>query len=326
MNRLFHHFVGHLSLAKPARRLYAAVLGAGLIALIIGQSPSLHAQHYGDWSTPTNLGPVINSAFNDSGPAISKDGLSLYISSNRPDGVGGIDIYVSQRASIDAPWGAPMNLGATVNSTAGDGNPAFSRDGHYLYFQSDRPGGAGTTDVYVSWREHTHDDFGWRTPVLLVAPINTAALDNGPSYFENDEGPAPQLYFSSSRLGTLDIYVSEAMANGAFGPAVLLTELNSPSADARATIRHDGLELFFQSDRTGSLGFDLWVATRASTLHAWSAPVNLGAPINTASMDQFPYLASDRETLFFASDRPGGSGALDLYVSTRTKLRGRSDE
>ena len=113
------------------------------------------------------------------------------------------------------------------------------------------------------------------------------------------------------------------MADGSFGPAVLVTELSSPRGENRPSIRRDGLEILFQSNRTGSIGAsgDLWVATRESTLDVWSTPVNLGATINTAFVEQNAYLSSDNKTLFFASDRPGGSGGLDLYMITRTKLR-----
>src|SRR5215469_8910331 len=84
---------------------------------------------YSNWSEPVNLGPLINTAFNDQHPALSKDGLSLYISSNRPGGYGADDIWVSQRASVDDPWGPPQNLGPTINSGAVELSPAFSRDG-----------------------------------------------------------------------------------------------------------------------------------------------------------------------------------------------------
>src|SRR5437667_10628878 len=65
---------------------------------------------YGPWGTPVNLGPVVNSPANEQHPAISKDGLSLYVSSDRPGGLGGTDIWVSQRASVDDPWGARLLL------------------------------------------------------------------------------------------------------------------------------------------------------------------------------------------------------------------------
>lgn len=80
--------------------------------------PSAQAQKYSDWSAPVNLGPVINSASSDQGPAISKDGLTLYFHSNRPGGLGAFDMWVSQRASVDDPWGAPVNLGLTVKQQA----------------------------------------------------------------------------------------------------------------------------------------------------------------------------------------------------------------
>jgi N-acetylneuraminic acid mutarotase len=110
------------------------------------------------------------------------------------------------------------------------------------------------------------------------------------------------------------------MADGSFGPAGLVAELNSPTNEADSSIRHDGLELIFHSNRTGSIGTanDLWVATRASTIDAWSTAVSLGTAINTDSAEQNPFLSSDGTVLFFASDRAGGSGGLDLYMSTRT--------
>ncbi len=312
-------------------RLALTLFVGGMLALVMAQAPSAHAQRYSDWSAPVNLGPAINSAFSDQGPAISKNGLSLYFTSNRPGGLGGFDMYVSQRASIDDAWGSPVNLGAIVNTTFDEGNPAFSRDEHLMFFQSKRPGGLGGIDLWVSQREHTHDDFDWQLPVSLGPGVNSAADDNGPSYFDNQEDGAPQLYFGSSRpggLGAADIYLSEQTADGSFGPAILVTELSSSMNENRPSIRYDGLEIFFQSNRTGSTGgsSDLWVATRDSTLDAWSTPVNLGATINTMFVEQNTYLSSDGKTLLFSSDRPGGFGGLDLYMITRTKLQGKSEK
>jgi hypothetical protein len=328
---------------KP--HLVLTLLVGGMLALVMTQGPSAHAQKYSDWSAPVNFGAPINSAFSDQQPAISRNGRSLYFTSNRPGGLGGFDMYVSQRASVHDPWGSPVNLGPTVNTTSSEGNPAFSRDGHSMFFQSDRPGGLGGIDIWASRHVNKHDDFGWQTPVNLGAGVNTAAGDQAPSYFENDEngendedgkngendeGGAAQLFFASDRPGGpggLDIYISEQTAAGCFRPAVLVTELSSSGGDSRPSIRHDGLEIFFQSSRIGSIGLnDLWVATRESTLDPWSTPVNLGATINTALAEQNPYLSSDNKALFFASDRPGGSGGLDLYMSTRTKLRGHGDD
>jgi Tol biopolymer transport system component len=259
----------------------------------------------------------------DRAPAISKDGLSLYFASNRLGGVGGEDIYVSQRETRDGEWGPAVNLGPIINTTANERVPAFSRDGHLMFFASDRPGSFGGVDIWVSRRENTHDDFAWQPAENLGAGVNSSSLDEGPSYFENDEVGVPQLYFSSSRLsgGPGSIFVSEQAADGSFGPAVLVPELSGLGNTTRPSIRSDGLEIFFNSNRPGSMANsqDLWTATRETVFDVWSEPINLGSPLNTELVDVQPYISSDRSTLFFASNRPGG-GPTDLYMSTRTKL------
>ena len=280
---------------------------------------------YSDWSEPINLGPAVNSTAMDRAPAISKDGLSLYFASNR---LGfGEDIYVSQRETRDDEWGPAINLGPTINTSFNEMVPAFSRDGHLMFFASNRPGSVGDVgvDIWVSRREHTHDDFAWQPAENLGAGVNSVGLDEGPSYFENDEVGVPQLYFSSSRPpgGPGSIFVSEQAADGSFGPAVLVLELSGLGNTRRPSVRHDGLEMFFGSERAGIPNSqDLWVATRETVFDAWSAPINLGSPLNSELVDVQPYISSDRETLFFASNRPNG-GPTDIYMSTRTKLSGK---
>lgn len=295
-----------------------------VVALIGAFTASSRAQKYSDWSEPINLGPTVNSALNDFSPAISKDGLSLYFTSTgRPDGFGGDDIYVSQRVSSDDPWGPPVNLGPTINTSFNERDPAFSRDGHLMFFVTGRPGGSGGLDIWVSRRVHTNDDFAWQPPENLGAGVNSIARDDGPSYFANEEVGTPQLYFSSNRLGVFNVYVSEQAADGSFGPASLILELGEAVGSSMSpSIRHDGLEIFVNSNRLGSFGNsqDLWVSTRETVFDAWSEPVNLGPTVNSTFGDLSPDISSDRETLFFFSTRPGSLGLADLYMSTRTKL------
>ena len=286
-------------------------------------SKSAHAQKYSDWSAPINLGPTVNSAFADLAPVISKEGLSLYFTStNRPDGFGGDDIYVSQRNSSDDPWGPPVNLGPTINTSLNERVSALSRDGHLLFFSSNQLG-FGNLDIWVSRREHTHDDFAWQPAENLGAGVNSASLEAGASYFENDEVGVPQLYFNSNRPGgpgASNLYLSEQTSDGSFGTAFLVVELSGLNETARASVRHDGREIFFTSNRPGSINTqDLWVATRDTVFDAWSAPINMGPGLNSGPLDVQPYISSDRETLFFASTRPGGVGSTDLYMTTRTK-------
>src|SRR5947209_13878586 len=88
------------------------------------------APRYSDWSAPVNLGSPVNTAFIDQGASISRDGLSLYLHcGNCPGNIGGADIYVSQRARHDAPWGPPHRLGPNINTAANEQAPRPSRDG-----------------------------------------------------------------------------------------------------------------------------------------------------------------------------------------------------
>ena len=281
-------------------KYYIAAL-VGAIVLVPSLTASSRAQKYSDWSAPINLGPIVNSTSADRGPAISKDGLSLYFALTRPVvGFGGEDDGERDGPGVLALW--PLTV-----------------------FASNRLGGVGGVDIWVSRREHTHDDFAWQPAENLGAGVNSTSTDAGPSYFDNDEVGVPQLYFNSNRLnGSGSIYVSEQAADGSFGPAVLVLELSLGDGN-RASIRHDGREIFFTSTRPASIAnsADLWVATRETVFDAWSEPINLGSTVNGELIDVQPYISADRETLFFASTRPGGFGSTDLYMSTRTKLSGK---
>lgn len=296
-------------------------IGLGL-ALVMAAGPSggLDASRGFDWTPPLNIGAEVNSAFEDTSPHLSSDGLALYFSSNRPESQGLEDLWVSTRANRHAPWGPAANLGPAINTPANERSPALSRNRRLLFFATDRPGGSGGFDIWLSWRPDPADPFGWQPPVNLGSGINTAATDAGPSFLERSPGPIPQLYLASARpggVGSLDIYVG-SVPGGWAGPPALVAELSSPQPDLTPAVRRDGLEVVFASGRPGGLGnFDLWHAFRKSIHEPWSAPTHLGPEINTESLEAFPSLSSDARTLVFQSARPGGYGGSDLYVSTR---------
>jgi len=207
-----------------------------------------------------------------------------------------------------------------------------------MFFNSNRPGGFGDIDIWASYREHVHDDFAWQTPVNLGPGVNTAGFDAGASYFENEEGGAPLLFFGrgvsfATQGTTTDIWVAELLPDGTFGNARPVPELNSPQGDQRPSIRFDGLEIFFYSTRDGSTPDangnatnDIWVATRKDVHDQWDTPVKLGPEINTSAGEVHPQISGDAMTLYFAStpNRPGvnSCGGFDIYMTTRTRLKG----
>jgi len=307
------------------------------VALAIAASavPSTARDKFGPWGPPVNLGPIVNSTSHDERPAISRDDLSLYFDSNRqPGGFGGYDIWVSHRTSVDDPWGRPQNLGPIVNSAGNETTPNLSPNGHWLFFGSDRSGGCGGIDIWASHRKDRDDDFAWEPPVNLGCTLNTSANDDFPFLFVDNEEDITILYFASDRdYGPNKYHIYASTMNeedGTFGPAVLVRELNCfpPDCvefqrDSRTTIRRDGLEIIFGSfNRPGGSGLqDLWVSTREDTQDPWSIPVNLGTVVNTRFQEGGPALSRDGTTLYFHSSRPGSFGTLDLYVTTRARLR-----
>jgi WD40-like Beta Propeller Repeat len=316
---------------------YSVLRQCAFVLALCASFPTEAAPRYSQWAAPEHLGCTINSPFDEAGPAVSKDRLSLFFGSNRPGGAGSFDLYVSHRASPEGPWSAPVNLGPTINTANIENIPSLSRDEHWLFFNSDRTTGSfGNVDIWASWRDDIHDDFGWEQPINLGPGVNSAGFDAGASYFEDGPNGAPLLYFGRGKtMATTDIYVSEGQPDGTFGPAVLVPELTSSANDQRPSIRHDGLELFLFSNREGSLAGsnDVWVSTRQSTSDPWSAPTNLGATVNSASGEMHQFIASDRRTLYLTSNRPGScvdaehkAANIDIYVTTRERLKGRDTD
>jgi len=131
-----------------------------------------------EWEPASRLGPPVDMG-DDSTPFIASDGLSLYFDSGRAGGYGSYDLWVTTRATTDDNWGPPVNVGATVNSSAEDWGASLSADGLELYFTSNRPGGYGSFDLWVTTRATVNTD--WGTPVNLGPPFNTSASDAYPS-------------------------------------------------------------------------------------------------------------------------------------------------
>jgi len=124
------------------------------------------------WIEPRNMGPRVNTFYNETQPAFSPDGRSLYFASNRPEGIGKMDIWRIDWMS-DGHWSAATALDSTVNSGNNEKTPFIHYDNQTLYFTSDRSEGYGSSDLYLSRKKRGE----WQAAKNLRWPINTAAAE-----------------------------------------------------------------------------------------------------------------------------------------------------
>jgi hypothetical protein len=218
-----------------------------------------------EWGESVNLGVTVNSADHDWAPGMSADGLELYFCSDRPGGSGDSDIWMTTRATIEDSWATPVNLGPTVNSSAFDGSTSISVDGLSLFFSSNRLGGTGNLDLWVTTR--ATKDQPWEEPVNLGPTVNSSADEICPSI----SADGLQLYFSEwadTRLrpggcGGQDIWVATRLTKDApWGqPANLGPSVNTPAGEVGPCISWDSSALYFSSGRPGGQGSsDIWQA------------------------------------------------------------------
>jgi len=197
-----------------------------------------------DWGPPENLGATVNSAQVDYSASLTADGLELYFSSWRPGGSGCSDLYVIKRATRNSPWGSPTNLGPAVNTSYQEGATSVSSGGLELYFQSDRPGGYGGIDLYVSTRATTQDL--WGDPVNLGPAVNSPV--HGVLPFLSPDGLL--LVFVSDPPGGYgggDLWMARRASRSApWQPAVNLGPIvNGPIDEMYPCFAPDGSALYF---------------------------------------------------------------------------------
>jgi len=287
----------------------------GVVAAVVLGGGSAKADF--TFGKPVNLGPTVNSDQWDWTQCVSADGLELYYmyagSYDANDPRFDWDISVSIRPTVDDDWGPPTNLGPVINSSNDEMGPCLSYDGLELYFQSNRPGGAGLDDIWVS-RRATKDD-PWGVPENLGPPVNTETWDYNPRITPD----GLELYFAYGLDPRLAVTRRET-TDAPWGERVDLGPVvNNWTCQDGLWVSSDGLVLMFSDfwgcdPRPDGLGdTDIWLSRRASKDDDWTTPVNVGAPINTEFTDGAPMISADGTMLYFNSNRPGGFGWMDLW-------------
>jgi Tol biopolymer transport system component len=191
-----------------------------------------------DWGPPLNLGSTVNSTADEATPAISADGLQLYFgggdAQDRPGGYGRSDLWMTKRATRDEPWEEPVNLGPKVNTASWDGRPTISQDGLLLFFDSNRAGGFGSVDMYVTRRASLSE--AWEEPVNLGPVVNSSAFDA----YAHMSADGSTLYFDSMRpggYGERDIWEARIIAWN--GQVELNDEMTSTKEQTKSSSRKE---------------------------------------------------------------------------------------
>ncbi len=240
---------------------------------------------------------ILSLGFHEHNIAISPDGNEIFFVVAAPD----FSRYLILTTRLkNGAWTMPEV--APFSGGRNDGAPAFSPDGHRLYFSSRRPhpaGGASADDFDIWYVKRRGDS--WTEAMNLGGPVNSGQNEVNPSVASDGT-----IYFQRiAKLGTLDwdLYRTP-LRNGAYGhPEKLPSPVNTEANEAGPFIAPDGSYLLFQSNRSGSYGImDIYVTYR-TTDGGWTDPVNLGEKINSRYSDWGPVVSPDGKYLFFSSFR-----------------------
>lgn len=219
-----------------------------------GQKVYLIERKADGWTVPEELKGDVNDGDQIGSVSVTPDGQFMVFAAyeSGKEGFGRTDLFSARR--VNGEWTDVKNLGSNVNSPDWDSQPVLSSDGSTLYFASDRTGGKGGSDIYMS----TGNRDGWSKAVNIGSPVNTSSNEMSP------------------------------------------------------VIAADNKSMTFASDKSGGLGgFDIYITKSQGS--NFTAPVNPGSPINSAFDEFFYVVEANSDIAYFSSDRSGGAGSLDIY-------------
>lgn len=277
---------------------------------------------------PVNMGPNINSEDEEYFPAITADGQTfLYTRRMKTNFYGRPsrqeDFYVSKK--VNKVW-TPAQPLTEINTQGNEGAPSLSADGQYLFFtaceEMIESAGArktkGSCDIFIA--KKIGDKYN--APRNLEMPVNTSAWESQPSFSSDGR----TLYFvraikNKEGKTQRDILVTLIGDNSEWSEPVSVSDkINTGGEEMSVFIHPDDQTLYFSSDgHPGLGGLDIFMSRRTPT-GEWGEPVNLGYPINTGGDENSLLVSPTGETAYFASDREGGLGGLDLYSFTLPEI------
>jgi len=265
-------------------------------------------------ATIRNLGIKLNTKFDEYAPVLDVTESVMIFTSRRPTGTGGFqdpdgeyyeDIFISVKE--DTLWGLPKSIGGKVNTDGHEASIGLSPDGQELFIYRDD---YGDGNIYAS--QFINGE--WQVPVRLGEAVNSASRETHASVSADGQ----TLYFTSDRpggQGGMDIWRARRLPTGDWARAENLGPRVNTKFDEEAPFIHpDGKTLFFSSKGHTSMGgYDL-MFTIADDGGAWSSPMNMGVPLNSADDDYFFVLSPDGKRAYYSSSMKGGQGGKDLYM------------
>ena len=233
----------------------------------------------GSWEPRKNAGAPLNTTDKEGAQSMTADGRTLWFTAcNRRSGQGMCDLYYS---TWDGDrWSSPKNAGSPLNSRYSEKHPAISADGRILYFTSNRPGGLGSYDIWMSIRSGD----SWSEPVNLGDSVNTSGLEQSPFIHPDQQS----LYFSSTGwpgMGQGDLFLTRMKENLKWTtPENLGYPINTHDDDMGLTLNASGNRAYFASNRGEGTDTDIYAFDMPESLRPVPVSYMKGRVYDSRSM------------------------------------------